>query len=115
MLLRWSFCFLGLAESAIANYARMSPEERKAKLRAMTAKDPQTAKYYCQLCYRSFNRADHVHNHIEALHIKVKAYACQFCEAKFTVKVLLAQHVAKYHKGDRQDQYMIDVLNNPTE
>ncbi len=89
----------------------MRPEERKAKLREMTAKDPKTGKNQCQLCYKTFNRSEHVHNHIENVHIKVQAYSCDYCNAKFTGKVPLSIHIGKYHKGDRQDQYMIDVLN----
>ena len=50
-------------------------------------------------------------NHIERVHLRVKAYECQFCNKKFHSKAQRASHVTLKH---REEHHMVkDIIVPP--
>ena len=49
-------------------------------------------------------------NHIERVHLRVKAYECQFCNKKFHSKAQRASHVTLKH---REEHHMVKDINVP--
>ena len=77
----------------ISDYFEPTENERKAKLDNYIFYDPETGRETCKICKTSYSTKNVndgyriLLNHIEAKHVKIKAYPCHYCEKSFCSKV----------------------------
>ena len=79
----------------------MDKKERIKRLKELVVVDRGGA-HSCHLCKSIFANTYSVVRHIEATHVRIRAYACDFCEKSFNTQSQKSHHARKIHK----DQYL---------
>ncbi len=54
--------------------------------------------------------SQHVYAHLEAKHIQVAAYPCEFCPLAMKTNSALLNHVRQTHAEEKQKRIMLDCL-----
>ena len=95
----------------------MSEIDRRARLMQLMSIDGNTGVESCSVCHISYQgkypsvRQRSLMNHIERVHLRIKAYECQFCNKKFHSKAQRASHVTLKH---REEHHMVkDIIVPP--
>ena len=52
----------------------------------------------CNVCNATFAQIKSIEDHIEAVHVKIPVYECNFCSETFTYRGAKHNHVSKYHR-----------------
>lgn len=79
------------------NYQKACELRRHIKL-SHSDKSARVSKFFCDFCdFRTFSKMN-VKRHLRTIHLKIKAFQCQFCpDKKYTSKVTLDQHMITKH------------------
>ncbi len=86
------------------NYASLDTEGKKAVLNSLvlTVDDQHTGQFLCRLCRLVSKYKSNITDHIEAVHVGIELYQCDFCHLGFKSKKLMATHVSRKHKEEKQ-------------
>ncbi|KAG5679437.1 hypothetical protein PVAND_009004 [Polypedilum vanderplanki] len=79
------------------HYQKASELRRHIKL-AHDDKSKRVINFYCDNCdFKTFSKMN-MKRHLNTIHLKIKAFACEFCpEKKYTSKITLEQHKITKH------------------
>lgn len=79
------------------NYQKACELRRHIKL-SHSDKSKRISKFFCDFCdFKTFSKMN-VKRHLRTIHLKIKAFQCQFCpDKKYTSKVTLDQHMITKH------------------
>lgn len=79
------------------NYQKACELRRHIKL-SHSDKSMRVSKFFCDFCdFKTFSKMN-VKRHLRTIHLKIKAFVCQFCpDKKYTSKVTLDQHMITKH------------------
>ncbi|CAG9808675.1 unnamed protein product [Chironomus riparius] len=79
------------------NYQKACELRRHIKL-AHGDKTKRLINFYCDNCdFKTFSKMN-MKRHLSTIHLKIKAYGCQFCpDKKYTSKITLDQHMISKH------------------
>ena len=79
------------------NYQKACELRRHIKL-SHSDKSMRISKFFCDFCeFKTFSKMN-VKRHLRTIHLKIKAFQCQFCpDKKYTSKVTLDQHMITKH------------------
>ena len=97
-------------------YAEMSEIERRARLMQLMAIDGETGVESCSICHITYQgkypsvRQRSLMNHIERVHLRIKAYPCQFCDRRFHSKAQRSSHITVKH---REEHHKVKGFDNP--
>ena len=80
----------------------MDRKERIRKLREMSVMDENSGKPMCMLCQATFANTYTVVRHIEATHVQVRSYQCDFCDRSFKTVSQRTDHCSKIHREQYQ-------------
>ena len=56
----------------------------------------------CNVCAATFSTVKSLEDHVEALHIKIPVYECDFCSTSFPSRTLKYNHIAKFHREENK-------------
>ena len=76
----------------------MSERERKVRLARMVQKDPNSGRWLCHICQKSFVRQNAAMDHIEGTHIRILSYPCNYCQLSFECRSFRRTHVFTHHR-----------------
>ena len=83
--------------------------QRKGKLDKMVFLNPSNDRWICQICNVSFTQKVTATNHIEGQHLRILAYPCSFCEARFTCSSQRRTHVhANHREQNKMAKFLVD-------
>ena len=75
--------------------------DRKERTKILREKyavtDESNGKLICTLCQMSFANTYTLVRHIEAAHIQLRTYECEFCEKSFKTQSQKSDHTKKIH------------------
>ena len=80
----------------------MTSVERKAKRLTMITKDPITGQETCMICGAQFVYSKTLHDHIDAKHLQILAYACKYCDKRFTNRGNKYAHESQIHRYEKR-------------
>ena len=55
--------------------------------------------YKCNLCEKSFTKAEHLRKHVKRVHEEKNIYACNHCEKRFSQSHHFKRHIKAVHEG----------------
>ena len=79
-------------------YTIMDKKERIKRLKELVDVD-NTGEPSCSICKSNFSSTYSVVRHIEATHVRMRGYQCDFCEKRFTTQSQKSHHEGKTHKN----------------
>lgn len=78
-------------------------EERRRKCEAWIVPDEEhEGQVFCRECNAKYRKVQNILHHIEAKHIRVKAYACQYCAMTFYSKHIKIDHISRKHRAENK-------------
>ena len=82
--------------------ANLDRREYKAKIKQLIKHDSVTGLYYCLLCNQTSKQSTIISNHLEARHLQMMQYQCEYCGKEFSTRVHRNVHIHRIHKEEHK-------------
>ena len=82
--------------------ANLDRREYKAKIKQLIKHDSITGLYYCLLCNQTSKQSTIISNHLEARHLQMMQYQCEYCGKEFSTRVHRNVHIHRIHKEEHK-------------
>ena len=76
--------------------------EYKAKIKDLIRYNSATGLYSCLLCNQTSKQSSIISNHLEAKHLQMMQYQCDYCGKEFSTRVHRNVHVHRIHKEEHK-------------
>ena len=86
----------------VCSGSNLNRREYKAKIRKLIKHDPSTGLYHCLLCNQTSKQSTIISNHLEARHLQMMQYQCEYCGKEFSTRVHRNVHIHRVHKEEHK-------------
>ena len=79
-------------------FMQLDPMEQKLRLEKMVQLNLTTRQWLCRICGIAITRKTVAIDHVEAQHLQILSYPCQYCTQYFTSKSNRRKHIHYVHR-----------------